>query len=142
MNQKDYQNLVQQHTAKSPLLRDASAAFLSGGTICCLGQLLHSFFLALGSPEESASIWTSISLIFLSVALTAFGSYDKIAKFAGGGTLVPITGFANSVASPALEFKAEGFVTGAAARIFTVAGPVIVFGVGSSVIYGLILSLF
>ena len=111
------------------------------GRICALGQLILNGYTALGLSEQDAATATSVSLVFLSAVLTGLSVYDDIAKFAGAGTLVPITGFANAVVSPAIEFKAEGFVTGMAAKMFTVAGPVIVYGVTASVIYGIILVL-
>ena len=112
-----------------------------GGAICCLGQLLLHLYGRLGLDEQAAATASSITLVFLGAALTGLGVYDDLAKLGGAGTLVPITGFANSVAAPALEFKTEGLITGTAAKMFVIAGPVIVFGVGSSVIYGLILCL-
>ena len=139
MTQQEYKDFSDQYQKKSPLAKDMLLAFLIGGAICCLGQAVHNLYLRFGFNDSDASSWTSITLIFLSILVTGFGWYDKLAKFGGGGTLVPITGFANSVASPALEFKAEGFVTGMAAKLFTVAGPVIVFGTAASVLYGLIL---
>ena len=122
----------------SPLGRDVLLAFLFGGLICCVGQALTSLYLALGAAEDAASTLTSVSMIFLGALFTGLGLYGRLAKYAGAGTLVPITGFANSVVSPALEFKTEGLVTGLAARIFSIAGPVVVYGVGASVVYGLI----
>ena len=116
-------------------------AFVSGGLICCVGQLLGDIYGWFGLAKDDAALATSISLVFLGALLTGFGVYDDLAKFSGAGTLVPITGFANSVVSPALEFKSEGYVTGTAAKMFIIAGPVIVFGISSSVIYGLILLL-
>ena len=113
-------------------------AYFVGGIICCIGQAISDGFSAAGLDTKSASTATSICLILLGVLLTGLQVYDKIAKFAGAGTLVPITGFANSVASPAIEFKAEGLVTGLGAKMFTVAGPVIVYGLSASVIYGFI----
>jgi stage V sporulation protein AC len=115
-------------------------AFLVGGLICTLGQGLIQFYLGRGLPREDAATATSMTLVFLGALLTGLGVYDDIGRFAGAGTLVPITGFANSVVSPALEFKREGWVAGTAAKMFTIAGPVIVYGIGSSVAYGLILS--
>ena len=113
-----------------------------GGLICALGQLILNGYTALGLSEQDAAAATSVSLVFLSAVLTGLSVYDDIAKFAGAGTLVPITGFANAVVSPAIEFKAEGFVTGMAAKMFLIAGPVIVYGTAASVIYGLILVIF
>lgn len=122
--------------------RNIPLAFLIGGLICTLGQGLMEFYRSQGLPKDEASTWASVSLVFLSALLTGMKVYDNIAKFGGAGTLVPITGFANAVVSPAIDFKSEGFVTGMAAKMFTVAGPVIVFGVTASVIYGVVLMLF
>ena len=110
--------------------------------ICTLGQALTDLYTACGAAPETASAWCSITLVFLGALLTGLGVYDDLARFAGAGSLVPITGFANAVVSPALEFKTEGLVTGTAVKIFTIAGPVIVYGIGASVIYGLILAVF
>ena len=117
-------------------------AFVVGGLICVIGQLILNGFTALDLSEQDAAAATSVSLVFLSAVLTGLSVYDDIAKFAGAGTLVPITGFANAVVSPAIEFKAEGFVTGMAAKMFIIAGPVIVYGTVASVLYGLILVIF
>ena len=117
-------------------------AFVTGGAICVVGQLILNGFTALDLSEQDAAAATSVSLVFLSAVLTGLSVYDDIAKFAGAGTLVPITGFANAVVSPAIEFKAEGFVTGMAAKMFIIAGPVIVYGTVASVLYGLILVIF
>ena len=116
-------------------------AFLSGGIICTIGQFCITFYSGFGLDKELAGTAASMTLVFLGAALTALGIYDDIAKFSGAGTLVPITGFANSIASPAIEFKTEGMITGTAAKMFIIAGPVIVYGVSASVIYGLILCL-
>ena len=126
---------------RSHVGRNCLWAFVVGGLICCLGEMLLNLYGGLGLEQQDAATAESITLVFLGAVLTGLGIYDDIAKFAGAGTLVPITGFANSVAAPALEFKTEGLVTGTAAKMFVIAGPVIVFGVGSSVIYGLILCL-
>ena len=117
-------------------------AFLVGGLICCLGQLISNLGKAyLGLDKEQAGALCSLSLIFLSGLLTALGVFDRIASFAGAGTVVPITGFANSIVAPAMEFRSEGLITGTAAKLFQIAGPVLVYGIGSSVVYGLILYL-
>lgn len=118
--------------------RNLCGAFFIGGTICTLGQVLTNLYKAAGVGSVAASTLCSVSLIFISAVLTAFGVYDKIAKFGGGGTLVPITGFSNAVVSPAMEFKAEGFVLGVGVKMFSIAGPVIVYGVSASVVYGII----
>ena len=138
MSNSEYAAFIKHKMPPSPLGRDVLLAFLFGGLICCVGQALTSLYLALGAAEDAASTLTSVSMIFLGALFTGLGLYGRLAKYAGAGTLVPITGFANSVVSPALEFKTEGLVTGLAARIFSIAGPVVVYGVGASVVYGLI----
>lgn len=138
---REYDAMVQKASPRSPVLKDCLFAFLFGGAICTLGQGLADLFMLLGFTLQDARTFVSISLIFLSAALTAFGVYDNIAKYAGAGTLVPITGFANSMVSPALEFKSEGFVTGLGSKMFVVSGPVLVFGLSASVFYGVVLYL-
>ena len=139
---QEYAQYVKQKMPKSPLWKDVVKAFVIGGLICCVGQGFHALYTALGAAEEDAGTWTTITMVFLGAFLTGVGIYDRIAVHGGAGTLVPVTGFANSVVSPALEFKTEGFITGMAAKIFTIAGPVIVFGIAASVIYGIILKVF
>ena len=141
MTNEEYKKYTERHAPRSPLGKNLLWAFLIGGLICCLGQFLMNLYLSLGLDEESAAAAESISLVFLGALLTGLGLYDTIAKRAGAGTLVPITGFANSVVAPALEFKTEGFITGTAVKMFSIAGPVIVFGISASVVYGLILCL-
>lgn len=136
---REYGAMVQQVSPRSPVLKNCLLAFLFGGAICALGQGIANLFMLLGFTLRDARTFVSVSLIFLSAALTAFGVYDNIAKHAGAGTLVPITGFANSMVSPALEFKSEGFVTGLGAKMFVVSGPVLVFGISASVFYGVVL---
>ena len=138
MSKQAYQEYVKQMSPNSPLWRDVLNAFWTGGLICVLGQLLQNGYTALGMGQTDAGTVTSVTLVFLGALLTGLGLYSKIAKFAGAGTVVPITGFANSIAAPALEFKTEGLVLGLAAKMFTIAGPVIVYGIGSSVVYGVI----
>ena len=142
MTNEEFRRFAERHAPRSPQGRDLLHAFFTGGLICCLGQLLLTLWQGAGLEPEAASAAASITLVFLGAALTGLGLYDRIAKFAGAGTLVPITGFANSVAAPALEFKTEGFITGTAAKMFVIAGPVIVFGISAGVIYGLLLVLF
>ena len=142
MSKKEYNRYVARLAQKSPLGKDLLRSFLVGGLICVIGQLILNGFTALDLSEQDAAAATSVSLVFLSAVLTGLSVYDDIAKFAGAGTLVPITGFANAVGSPAIEFKAEGFVTGMAAKMFIIAGPVIVYGTVASVLYGLILVIF
>ena len=136
MSKKEYNRYVARLAQKSPLGKDLLRSFLVGGLICVIGQLILNGFTALDLSEQDAAAATSVSLVFLSAVLTGLSVYDDIAKFAGAGTLVPITGFANAVVSPAIEFKAEGFVTGMAAKMFIIAGPVIVYGIAASVRYG------
>lgn len=142
MSNKEYSRLLKEKSPKSPVLKNCIFAFLIGGFICTLGEALTSLYTYLKISEDDAKTLTSVTLVFIGVLLTVFGLYDRIAKHAGAGTLVPITGFANSVASPAIEFKFEGFVLGVGAKMFTIAGPVIVYGVTASVVYGLIYYLF
>ena len=138
MTNKDYSNLADRESAKSKSYINIPAAFVSGGLICVIGQAFMNGYLALGVEKDVASSAASCTLVFLSALLTGFGVYDDIAKHAGAGTLVPITGFANSVVSPALEFKSEGMILGVGAKMFVIAGPVIVYGVLAPVAYGLI----
>lgn len=133
-----YSELVKKYSPNSRLWFDTLNAFWTGGLICVLGQLALNGWGLLGLNQDTASIATAISMVFLGALLTGIGIYDRIAKIAGAGTVVPITGFANSVVSPAMEFKTEGFVMGVSAKMFTIAGPVLVYGVGASVIYGIL----
>ena len=138
MTNKDYDKLVKQLAPPSPILKDTINAFWIGGLICTLGQLFITGYHALGLSEKDASTASSMTLVFLSALLTGLSLYDNIAKHAGAGTLVPITGFANAIAAPAVEFKTEGFILGVGAKMFTIAGPVIVYGTVASVVYGII----
>ena len=138
MTEREYRKLVQEMAPKSPIKKDCFNAFWIGGLICALGQLIMNGYIALGLEKTDASTATSMTLVALSALLTGLSLYDNIAKHAGAGTLVPITGFANSVAAPAVEFKTEGFILGVGAKMFTIAGPVIVYGVFASVVYGII----
>ena len=130
---------MQDRAKSSPIVKNCALAFVIGGGICVLGQAVMDGWTALGLEKTDAGTATSICLVFLSVLLTGMNLYNKLGRYGGAGTLVPITGFANAVASPAIDFKTEGMVTGMAAKMFTVAGPVIVFGVTASVAYGVIL---
>lgn len=141
MTNEQYENYVKEVSPNSPLWKDMVKAFVSGGAICCVGQVFLNCWKLWGLSAEDAATATSITLVLLGAVLTGLGIYDRMARFSGAGTLVPITGFANSVVAPALEFKTEGFVTGTAAKMFVIAGPVIVFGISASVVYGLILCL-
>ena len=138
MTEREYGKLVKEMAPKSPMGKDCLFAFLVGGLICLLGQLAMTGYTVLGLEKQDASTAVSMSLVALSALLTGLSLYDDIAKFAGAGTLVPITGFANAIAAPAIEFKTEGFILGVGAKMFTIAGPVIVYGVAASVVYGLI----
>jgi stage V sporulation protein AC len=143
MTDKDYGKFAKDRSPRSPLLKDVLLAFVVGGLICVIGQALSDIYNKLaGFGKEDARILSTISLVFIAALLTALKIYDNIAKFAGAGIIVPITGFANSIVSPAMEFKSEGLVLGLAAKMFVVAGPVLVYGITASVIYGLILLIF
>lgn len=136
---KEYDKIVKRNSPKSKTYVNCSKAFVIGGGICALGQGMLELFRLWGFEETDAKTLVSVSLIFLGVLLTMLGVYDKIAKHAGAGTLVPITGFANAMSSPAIEFKTEGFITGLGTKMFIIAGPVIVYGVSASIVYGMVL---
>lgn len=139
INKETYARFADAHAPRSPIVKNCAFAFLVGGTVCTLGQVLHDVFENLCSfSEETAGTLTSISLIFAAVVLSALGIFDSIAKHAGAGTLVPITGFANAVVSPAIDSHAEGLVLGVGAKIFTVAGPVLLYGTLAGFVYGII----
>lgn len=138
ITQKQYGELVKKASPGSKSLIDIPCAFAIGGLICVIGQCFTELYSYLGFDDKTAASWCTITLVFLSALLTGLGLYEKIAKHGGAGTLVPVTGFANAVASPAVEFKSEGYVLGLGAKIFIIAGPVILYGVAASVIYGLI----
>ena len=138
ISSQEYQRYVKQKAEKSPIVKDTALAFVVGGLICVLGQLIQNGWAAAGLEKQDAGTAASCTLVFLSALLTGLNLYNKIARFGGAGTLVPITGFANAVASPAIDFKSEGFITGMAAKMFTIAGPVIVYGLLAGVIYGVI----
>lgn len=141
MTPKEYDALVRQLSPKSPMGKDIVMAFIVGGGICAVGQGIGSAWQSWGLTEQAAATATSVTLVFVSVLLTALGLYHRLARYAGAGTLVPITGFANAVASPAIDFRAEGLITGTAVKMFSVAGPVIVYGTAASTVYGLVLYL-
>ena len=141
MTPREYQQYVKERAPKSPIVKDTILAFVIGGLICAAGQLIMNGYLAAGLNREDAGTATSCTLVLISALLTGLNLYNKLGRFGGAGTLVPITGFANAVVSPAIDFKSEGFITGMAAKMFTVAGPVIVFGTLASVVYGVILML-
>ena len=138
MSSDEYAAFVDSLSPYSPIWGDLLRAGLVGGVICTLGQALTDLYTACGAAAETASAWCSITLVFLGALLTGLGVYDDLARFAGAGSLVPITGFANAIAAPAVEFKTEGFVLGVGAKMFTIAGPVIVYGLAASVVYGFI----
>lgn len=138
MTEKQYQQLVSEMSPKSPMGKDCINAFWIGGTICTIGQVFLNLYTAWGLEKDAAGTAVSMTLVVFSAVLTGLSLYDNIAKHAGAGTLVPITGFANSIAAPAVEFKTEGFILGVGGKMFTIAGPVIVYGLSASVVYGFI----
>lgn len=138
MTEKDYQALSEELAPRSPMGKDCFHAFWIGGLICTVGQIFLNIYKKIGLDNEMAGTAASMTLVALSALLTGLSLYDNLAKHAGAGTLVPITGFANSIAAPAVEFKTEGFILGVGAKMFTIAGPVIVYGISASVVYGLI----
>ena len=138
MTEKEYAELVKEMSPRSPMGKDCMFAFGIGGLICTLGQLLINGYTEIGLDQQMAGTAASMTLVALSALLTGLSLYDNLAKYAGAGTLVPITGFANAVAAPAVEFRTEGFILGVGAKMFTIAGPVIVYGLSASVAYGLI----
>ncbi len=142
INKDEYSKMTDKASPNSPILLNCIKAFLFGGGICCFGQLLNFLFEKAALSQEEIKIVTPCTIIILTAILTGIGVFDKIARHAGAGTIVPITGFANSVVSPALEFKHEGFVLGTASQMFSIAGPVIVYGIASSVLYGIIIFIF
>lgn len=139
---KDYQDYVDKKSPNSPIAMNLVKAFFVGGFICLIGQFINDFWSSRGLAQEDASTATSITLVFIGIFLTALNIYSKIGKFAGAGSIIPITGFANSIASPAIEFKSEGLVLGVGAKLFQVAGPVLVYGISTSIVIGFIYFLF
>jgi len=137
-NNNKYKNAAEKRATKSPILKNCVFAFFIGGAICCFAEGLKMIYMTFMTNEDDAGALVSVTLIFIAVLLTGLGVFDNIAKVAGAGTLVPITGFANSVAAPAIDCKSEGFVLGVGAKIFTIAGPVILYGISAGVIYGII----
>ena len=138
MNKKQYNEFIESRAARSNSFKNCSKAFITGGAICLLGEILATVYLTIIDDYTTSLLYSSITLIFIAGLLTGIGVFDKIAKFGGGGALVPITGFSNAVASAAIEAKTEGYTTGVASKMFTIAGPVIVFGTVTSIIYGII----
>lgn len=135
---KKYETMASEVTPKSKIVQDCLKAFLVGGLICDIGQFIHNVAVNFGFPEDQVTSIVSIIMIFLGALLTGTGLYSKLANFGGAGTVVPITGFSNAVVAPAIEFKKEGFIFGVAAKMFTIAGPVLVYGIGTSVIIGMV----
>lgn len=135
---RKFNKLSSQSTPKPNLLKRCFYAFVVGGLICDIGQFFNNYFLSLGIAKDDVPTYVAIVMVFIGALLTGLGVYDKIANFAGAGTVVPITGFANAIVSPAMEFKREGFIFGVAAKMFTIAGPVLVYGITASVLIGLI----
>lgn len=142
LNRTEYQQMLKKESPPSPLGKDMLWAGVIGGLICTVGEAVSAFYQARGLDTEAAATATAITMVFLGALLTGLHVYDKIAKLAGAGTLVPITGFANAIVSPAMEFKSEGLILGLAAKLFAIAGPVLVYGISASVIYGLVLYFF
>ena len=133
-----YKERIKRHSPPSPYLKNSLFAFISGGTVCLFGEVLANLFIKLGIKSEDSYLLVTVSLIFIASLLTGLGVFDKIARFAGAGTLVPVTGFANAVVSPALDTRCEGYILGVGSKIFTVAGPVILYSVLSGTVYGII----
>ncbi len=142
VSKEEYSKMSDKAAPNSPIWKNMGLAFLSGGIICTIGQGIQNFYMSIGISQKDSKSLLSVTLIFLGILLTVLQVYDKIAKHAGAGTLVPITGFANSIVSPAIEFKSEGQILGLGAKMFTIAGPVLVFGITSSVVYGIIAWIF
>lgn len=138
INAQDYKNLTKSLTPKPTILKNIIWAFLVGGIICAIGQIIINFLVLFGLARTEASVATTAIMIFLGALLTGLGVYDNIGKYAGAGSVVPVTGFANSIVSPALEYKREGYVMGVGARLFTIAGPVLVYGIATSIVVGVI----
>ena len=139
MDSKSKKELIDKHSPGSTIIKNSILAFIFGGIICLIGQLLFMLYLYLGFEEKTVGSLVTVTLIFLAALLTAFGIFDKIARFAGAGTLVPVTGFSNAVVSQAIDAKSEGYVLGVGAKIYTIAGPVILFGILSGALYGVVL---
>lgn len=142
LNKKDYQKYAEKKVPKPTYFKNNIAAFITGGLICVIGQFILNFLIKSGLTEKNAGLGSTIILVFLGALLTGLGIYDKIGKIGGAGAAIPITGFANSIVAPAMEFKREGFIFGVAAKMFVIAGPVLVYGVGSSIIIGILSILF
>jgi len=135
---EEYKALTKQYTPKPTIVKNVVRAFIVGGIICSIGQVIINSYVLLGMPQLEASAAATATMIFIGAFLTGLGIYDKIGKFAGAGSIIPITGFANCIVSPAMEFKREGYVLGVGAKLFTVAGPVLVYGISTSIVVGII----
>lgn len=135
---KEFDNIVKEKSPSSKLLKDCVMAFVVGGLICDVGQFVMNYFTNMGIPKEQVSSLVASVMVFIGAFLTGIGVYDRLGKYAGAGSIVPITGFANSIVSPAMEFKREGFVLGVGAKMFIIAGPVLVYGISASIIVGII----
>lgn len=142
MNNKEYQEYTSKRAERSPCIKNCIKAFLTGGTICLIAEAFSQLYIYLGASNDTSLLLSSLTIILLTALCTGLGIFDKIAKFGGGGALVPISGFSNAITSEAIESKSEGFITGVASKMFTIAGPVIVYGVSASIIYGLIYYIF
>lgn len=142
MTNKEYQEYVKKKIPKPPYLKNAVRAFLTGGIICLVGQIIRNMLFSFGLNENQVVTGTAIILVFIGALLTGLGVYDKIGKFGGAGAVIPITGFANSIVSTAMEYKREGYIFGVASKMFTIAGPVLVYGIGGSIIVGLLYIIF
>ena len=138
MDKNEKKQLLEKHSIKSHIVKDFTMAFIFGGIICVIGELIKTWLISLGTQSENAGGLTTIIMILIASVLTGLGVFDRIARYAGAGTLVPVTGFSNSVTSQAMDAKSEGIILGVGAKIFTVAGPVILFGITSGVVYGII----
>jgi len=142
LNKKDYQEFVKTKIPKPTYIKNSIMAFLVGGAICTIGQFISNYLSSSGLDDKASGAGTSIIMVLIGGLLTGLGVYDKISKIGGAGAAVPITGFANSIVAPAMEYKREGFIFGVASKMFTIAGPVLVYGIGSSIIVGLLSLLF
>lgn len=142
ITQKEYSNMTDKVSPNSKIFKNITLAFLFGGLICTIGQVCNTIYTNMGLNIKDTRAAVSVTLVFLGAFLTALGIYDNIAKYAGAGSLVPITGFANSIVAPAIEFKSEGHIMGIGAKMFVISGPVLVFGINASILYGLIIWIF
>ena len=142
MDKNEYKKYVEKRAKKSPILKNCAFAYLFGGTICVIAQCFSNLYKYLGADSKLSSTLSSVTIILIASILTCFGVFDNVAKHAGAGTSLPISGFANSITSQAIDSKSEGLILGVGAKIFTIAGPVILYGIASGVIYGIILYIY